>query len=219
MRTLARWHRRLATFVVAWLVLLAISGLLINHAPGWGLDRKPLAGTLQRTIYGIEPSGAPFCETAPATGDGCGDIFAALPMESGSLLLSDYSLYLLDADGSLLEKLPVALTGLSVLEAGLQENETVFLRGGGAIVQSGPDLVEFRQLASPEVAALGHRPWQGKAINDRGVSWERFLLDLHAARFLGPLAVWFNDLAAVLILVLAMSGAWLGRLKRRASGR
>jgi hypothetical protein len=51
------------------------------------------------------------------------------------------------------------------------------------------------------------------------VSWERFLLDLHAARFLGPLAVWFNDLAAVLILVLAMSGAWLGRLKRRASGR
>jgi len=219
MRTLARWHRRLATVVVAWLVLLAISGLLINHSSGWGLDRKPLAAGLQRTLYGIEPEGAPFCESAPATGDGCADIFAALPIDPGTLLLSGHSLYLLDDNGLLLEKFPAAQTGLPTLEAGLERNGTIYLRGGDAIVQTGPDLLEFRRPTDSEVAALIDEAWQGRAGAGREVTWERFFLDLHAARFLGPWAVWFNDVAAALILVLAASGAWLGRLKRRANGR
>ncbi|MBT8039265.1 MAG: hypothetical protein HKO85_07855 [Xanthomonadales bacterium] len=219
MRTLARWHRRLATFVVAWLVLLAISGLLINHASGWGLDRKPLAAGLQRTLYGIEPEGAPFCESAPATGDGCADIFSALPIDSGMLLLSEYSLFLLDANGLLLEKFPVAQTGLPTLEAGLERNGALYLRGGDAIVRTGPDLLEFRLLTDSEVAALDDENWQGRVAVVTAVTWERFLLDLHAARFLGSWAVWFNDVAAALILVLAASGAWLGRLKRKANGR
>ena len=218
MRMLARWHRRLATVVVVWLVVLAISGLLINHAPGWGLDRKPLAGAVQRSLYGIEPEGAPFCESAPATGDGCSDIFTALPIDPGMLLLSEYSLYLLDANGLLLEKFPAAQTGLPILEAGLERNGALYLRGGDAIVRTGPDLLEFRLLADSEVDELNDQNWQGRAAAGRDVTWERFLLDLHAARFLGPWAVWFNDAAAALILVLAASGAWLGRLKRRANG-
>ena len=46
------------------------------------------------------------------------------------------------------------------------------------------------------------------------ISWERLLLDLHAARFLGPLAGLFSDLMALLIVVLAVTGYWTYRLTR-----
>ena len=219
MRVLARWHRRLAFLVVAWLVWLAATGFLINHAPGWGLDRKPLAAGLQRLVYGIDAGSSPFCETAPATGDDCGDVFAALEWARGLLLLSAHSLYLLDGDGALLEQLPVAETGLSNLEAGVNTGPVIYLRGSGGVVETGPDLLAFRMLGLAEAAGLRDAPWQAASPAGAKVSWERFLLDLHAARFLGPLAVWFNDLAAGLILLLAVTGAWLGRVKRRANRR
>jgi hypothetical protein len=47
------------------------------------------------------------------------------------------------------------------------------------------------------------------------LSWERLLLDLHAARFLGPAAWLANDLLAGLILVLGLTGGWLYLVKRR----
>ena len=219
MRVLARWHRRLAFVVVAWLVWLAATGFVINHAPGWGLDRKPLSAGLQRLVYGIDAGAQPFCETAPATGDGCVDVFAALEWAQGPLLLSPHTLYLLDRNGALLEQLPVAEAGLTTLEAGMNMGAEIYLRGGGGVVETGPDLFAFRTLGPAEAAALQGEPWQMASPAAEKVSWERFLLDLHAARFLGPLAVWFNDLAAGLILLLAVTGAWLGRVKRKANAR
>ncbi|MBE9548779.1 MAG: PepSY domain-containing protein [Proteobacteria bacterium] len=102
---LARWHRRIGISVAAWLILLAISGLLINHAHDWGLDQSSIPGLLQELLY---------------------------PLTMGD---------------------------------------------------------EF------EEAAL--------------ISWERLMLDLHAARFLGPLALWFSDLMAGLLLLLSISGIWI----------
>jgi uncharacterized iron-regulated membrane protein len=43
------------------------------------------------------------------------------------------------------------------------------------------------------------------------------LLDIHAARFLGPAARVFNDLMAALILILAISGLWLYSAKRKSN--
>ena len=50
------------------------------------------------------------------------------------------------------------------------------------------------------------------------ISWERLLLDLHAARFLGPLARVFNDVAAAVILLLVVSGFWLYFVRRKYNG-
>lgn len=47
-----------------------------------------------------------------------------------------------------------------------------------------------------------------QASNHGGLSAERLLLDLHSGRWLGPWGVWLMDAAAVLLLVLAATGAW-----------
>lgn len=212
-----RWHRRLAILVMAWLALLAASGILVNHAHDWGLDRKVLADPLQRWLYGIEGSNQSYCTTFPETGAACSDIFASLPLQSGILLLGEHSLFLLDESGGLLEKIPVASAGLTRLEAGYSQGTFVYLKGSEKTVRSDPDLLGFQALGESESEAMAGVDWKNRQHQLSAISWERFLLDLHAARFLGPLSKLFNDLAAGLILLLAASGAWLYRLRRRTN--
>jgi len=218
LQAVSRWHRRIALVVVAWLVFLALTGFVVNHANGWGLDRARLAASLQRLVYGIEPEASSYCEAFPQAGEECARVFASLELPFGRLLVADSSLLLLDEAGSLVERLPAAMTGLTAIDAAVADGDAVFLRGGGRVVRAGSDLVEFEPTAND--GALPDGPaWQVRPESAAGVTWERFLLDLHAARFLGPLATWFNDLMAVLILLLAASGAWLHRLKRKGNGR
>ena len=70
-KAVARWHRLFALLVSLWLVILAASGVLINHAHDWGLDRSPLSAPWQRGVYGIENKGENFCKTAAGTGIDC----------------------------------------------------------------------------------------------------------------------------------------------------
>lgn len=215
MQRMARWHRRLAVFVMLWLAVLAVSGILINHAHDWGLDRKPLPLALQSSLYGIEHSRAGDCDGIPETGADCGEIFANLELPTGRLLLAEHSLFLLDADGRLFEKLPLVSTGLASLEAGYTSGEFIYLRDNSNTIRTGPELLDFQVLDERESAALADAAWQQRGEQTASISWERFLLDLHAARFLGPFAKAFNDLAAGVILLLLLSGTWLYWLKRR----
>lgn len=215
MQLMARWHRRLAVFIMLWLAVLAVSGILVNHAHDWGLDRKPLPRSLQSSLYGIEHSRAGDCDGIPETGVNCEEVFAILELPTGRLLLAEHSLFLLDADGRLLEKLPLASTGLASLEAGYAREGNIYLRDGSTTVRTGPELLDFQVLDERESAALADVAWRQRGEQTGSISWERFLLDLHAARFLGPFAKAFNDLAAGVILLLLLSGTWLYWLKRR----
>lgn len=214
-KAIARWHRRFAVFISIWLVLLAVSGLLINHAHDWGLDSRPLSGTLQRWVYGIETQGADLCEPLTREGIDCGHLFARLEMPVGELLLGVRDLFLLDDTGQLVEKLSVRQFGLASLHAVFAEGARIYLRDSDTVVLTTPDLVEGRVLDSAAAAQLEGKNWQVAGSRQDAISWERFLLDIHAARFLGPAAKYFNDLMAFFILVLALSGLWLFRAKSR----
>ena len=217
-RVLARWHRRLAVAVAIWLLALAASGIVINHAHDWGLDKKPLSALLQLRVYGIEKTGEDFCERMPALGPDCTDAFARLPLPAGEILLTENSIYLVDDSGQLLEKLAVSHFGLGSLQAVLGDDVQIFLRDSQKVVAIDPDLMDWVDLSLEAAGALSNRNWQERGNSVDAITWERFFLDLHAARFLGPLAKVFTDLMAALILVLVASGIWLSRLKRNGNG-
>ena len=213
-QSLARWHRRLALFIGVWLVLLAVTGIFINHAHDWALDRSPLPGSLQRLVYGIE-TGPDYCRPYPELGADCRSVFAHLAVPAGELLLSVSRLLLLDGEGRLVESLPAGQLGLESLEGVLRQGASIYLRDTRRTVRTDDGLMEWQELDAHAAASLDDNPWQIRPDGDTGISWERFLLDLHAARFLGPGARYINDLLAGLVLVLAFSGAWLHRSKRK----
>ena len=217
-KAIARWHRRFAIFISLWLIALASSGLLINHAHDWGLDRQPLTGALQQWVYGIETHGSELCGPLTSEGVACEGVFASLQLPMGSLLLGARDLFLLDDAGQLIEKLSVSQFGLSSLQAGLRVGSEIYLRDTHKTIQTNQDLMDSSSLDTEAIAALMGHDWQVAEGTQSAITWERFLLDLHAARFLGPLAKVFNDLMAALILVLALSGIWLYRIKPGSNG-
>lgn len=214
-KTLARWHRRLALLVGLWLALLALSGILINHAHDWGLDRSALPRPLLSLVYGIERDAPDYCAATPGIGPACADVFARIALPAGELLLASNQVFMLDNQGLVIETLAAAYLGLSNLERGLRLGDELYLSDGGKTVRTNFDLLDFDVLEPEAADALDGAPWQRRDTSEDSVTWERLLLDLHAARFLGPAARWFNDLMAGLILVLAASGAWLYRAKRQ----
>ena len=215
LQLMSRWHRRIALVVVIWIMVLAVTGILINHANDWGLDRRPVAAPLQQLLYGIERRTPDFCDHAPALGPECVDIFAALQIPGIELLLSPNRLYLLDEQGRLIEQLGAAQLGLDEVVGGLADGADIYLRDSNRAIVSDPELLDWRAVDASAAAELQGFDWQVRAAAEAVITWERVLLDLHAARFLGPLAKSFTDLSAALILLLGVSGAWLWWLKRR----
>ena len=55
---LKRWHGRMGVLAAAFVLLLAATGLCLNHVSGWGLDTKALRSPVLLGLYGMAEVGA-----------------------------------------------------------------------------------------------------------------------------------------------------------------
>ena len=214
-----RWHRRVALLVALWLAVLAVSGSAINRAHDWGLDRAPLPAALQGGLYGVERDDAAPCAGLDPQPEACGRAFARLATGAGSILLTAHGAVLLDPAGRPLETLPAGQLGLPRIDAGLALGDRVYLAADDRIVATDAELLDLRDPGPDELSVLRDASWRRAQDAGAVITWERLLLDLHAARFLGPAAPWFTDLMAAAILLLVLSGAWLYRQRNRNAER
>lgn len=214
-----RWHRRLALAVALWLALLAITGSAVNRAHDWGLDRAQLPAFLQRGVYGIDHREEDPCAGLEPAPEACARAFARLDTAAGSILLTPHGAVLLDPDGRPVEELPAGQLGLARIDGGAAAGDRVYLRGADRAVAGDAELLELARVDPQEQDALRDLPWRQAGEQVAGITWERLLLDLHAARFLGPAAQWFSDLMAALILFLVVSGLRLYGARRRSGER
>jgi hypothetical protein len=243
-----RWHRRLGLLAAVFVLVLAVTGILLNHSPGLGLDRRFVDSPWLRQAYGDDSADLPAfrlgghwlsqgadgkvyfdtLEVAPCAGR----LVAAV--EAQGMLLAGCSgeLLLIAPSGQLIESAS-ASTGLpSPLRA-------VGLAGDAVVVQDPEgwwladlEAMDFRAPApggslinqlSP--GALPEAIRRGIPSQEQWLSWERLLLDLHSGRIAGRLGILWVDLVGVLSGGLALSGIamwWLrgrGRRLRRAAGR
>lgn len=211
----ARWHRRVALVVFAWLSALAATGILVNHAHVWGLDSKPLPAWLMEQVYGIAAVEDRRCPPGIPSPSVCASVFARLDLPSGPVLLTPDEILLFSHSGELIESLSAARLGLPRVDAAALDGNSLYLKGEGRAVRSDLDLMEWQPLDASASSGIEHLLWRERDEGSGAVTWERFLLDVHAARFLGPAAGIFTDLMAGLILLLAGSGVWLWWLKRQ----
>lgn len=215
---IARWHRRIALAVCVWLVLLAISGVIINHAHDWGLDQRSVPPALQRVVYGVLVTDNEACRYETVIGPGCTTVFAQLPVRTGTILLNPDFVFLLDAEEQLIETLSAGVLGLDRFEAVARQGNHLLLRDSSTILQADTGMVHWEVLGASAAHQFDGISWQTRGNAGTGISWERVLLDLHAARFLGPFGQAFTDLMGALLLLLAVSGVWLWWVKPKVNG-
>ncbi len=245
LRSLYVWHRWLGLTAAALTLMLALTGIALNHTEALRLDERYVRSAAVLALYGIEPPpveaacrvdgrwvlriGGRLYLGATEVARRAGPLHGALEWNGLYLVAAGEELLLVDPAGRLAER----MGGEAGVPAGLRR---IGRTPDGRIVAEGshgPYVADAELLTWRRAAGSGTLRWvrcEGSpppALADAAragyvatmLPWERVLLDLHSGRIVGRLGPWAMDAAAVLLVFLSLSGPWLWwrqRRKRRA---
>lgn len=231
-RTLRRWHKKLGLVGAFFLLLVSLTGVLINHShplsldsqtvnSGWLLDWYGIAGPSKVSQFAAQD--LPLVATDNLLWHGQQRLLDAdSPVQSAIvhgdkiLAVDGHALYWLSIEGQLLEKQEARL-GLpaSPNVLGVTDDGRIWLQTPDGCYVSDDQLLAWQASAAPAdirwawpQTIADRQPWINLARSTH-LSWERLLLDLHSGRLLGAWAIWLWDLVALIFVLLSASGIWI----------
>jgi len=242
LRSLYIWHRYIGLSAALFVVILSVSGLALNHTESLRLDSTHVQSESLLDWYGIhapdklrsysagqdnftEVHGLVFhnarlldAVTAPLVG--------AIRHQDFIVLATQDHLNLLAQNGELIENIGSAGGVPAGMKAiGTTTDGTIAIKAAHGYYLTDESFLEWTEtdtvdatwsMASDTPPALT-RALQA-AYRGNGLPLERVVLDLHSGRILGNAGVLLVDAAAIVFLLLAISGIWLWS-RRRASAR
>lgn len=231
---LALWHRRAGLAAGLLVVVLALSGVALNHTTALGLDRRQIATPWLMRWLGLPPDEAGqvyaagahrvmgrdnriFLDGAmlPHAADG---VAGAVAVDRTLIVAGPAELLLLTDDGALIER--ITALPAPILKIGLTPAGRVALGAAGdRVFTSDTDMLEWRQTGEKEIMwSLPGSPPAGisgqYSDSPHGLSLERVVLEVHSGRIMGKYGPWLMDGAAILLVMLAATGV-LGWFRTR----
>ncbi len=242
-RSLYVWHRYAGVSAAVLVLLLALTGVALNHGDALHLERRFVGAAGLLDWYGIgveEPVSFRIGgRWVSAVGRRLYLDARALPvridgalrgaLQAGPLLVaaSTGGLLLLTAQGTPVERIGPAQgapSGIEAIAAGT--DGAVRVRTAHGIYRVDLDRLDWSADAAPQAAwiAPAQAPAALRARLRRDarahvLSWERVLLDVHSGRILGAAGTWLTDAAAAALVFLAVSGLRLWVRGRRSRAR
>ena len=237
-----RWHRRTGLAAAFILILVTVSGLLLNHTSELLLARQHVQQSWLLSYYGIsEPQLISFkLDGRWLTSDDkqqlyvnaeplyeCrGALVGAAKIPLGYIAACEQELIIFNDEGDILETVsavyglpvPVSRLGLCDELPCLATEQRVFIFD---VEQLAFKPVASAQAVWSKVDSLNaslrtkiNASYQGQSLH-----WERVLLDLHSGRLFGKGGVWVFDIAAILLLFLSISGfiLWYQQVLKKRS--
>lgn len=232
-----RSHRILGVGSLAFLILISLSGLILNHADTLGLSRHA-AGPVFLKIYGIEPppvdsafevagvvfatsSGSLFADGVELAANSS-NLAGAIEVDDSLILATGDEFFVATIDGILIERFAPEISA-PITKLGTD--------GQRIIVALQNEVLEFDavQMSLSAVAADGVHDavWsqpaslssdQAEEIGIAGLAktmnWERVLIDFHSGRILPTVGRYLVDITALCLLYLCISGIVLWTRRR-----
>jgi hypothetical protein len=228
-----KWHRKVGITAAFFVMLLVVTGLLLNHTDKLNLQNIFVQSEKLLQWYNIQPKGQMkgfsvdqhwlsqidgrlyFDQMELA--DHIEDLYGAVHISDGFVVALDGSLLILTRSGELVER----LSGSEGVPAGIK---SIGLSMSGDII--------IKAAHEDYLADLDATEWQeqeGLVVNwsvadeipdelreqllrlyrGKGLPLERVIIDIHSGRILGQAGVLLVDFMALLFLSLAMSGVWM----------
>lgn len=240
-----RGHRWLGKTIVLFVVLLALSGIALNHGDAMGLDRRYVSWSWVLDAYGLD---VPVPTASFAGGDrrvtllgerlflDGEEVDEPLRSLSGAVAIGPLlviggrtRVLVLMASGELVEAMDLGPQLAGQIERVGRTQDRVILEAGGALYRSDADVAFFEAWDGPATDPIdwssASSPGDDElalieaAYRGRGVTVERVLLDLHSGRIFGLFGKLFLDFIAIVLIVLSVSGLVLARLRARIGGK
>ena len=239
LKSLYVWHRYVGLAAAALVIVLALTGIPLNHT-----ERLALDGRFVRSSWLLDWYAIPVPEEYRAFTTGAGpvtllgsrlylretavagdyqELHGAVESRGMLVVAVDSTLLLYTLEHELIENLTVAdglPEGIERVGLGTEGEVVVFTRAGN--LQADADLLQWtpRRQGTDDVdwslpmqLDTDQRRALAEQYRARILPYERVLLDLHSGRIFGRYGPWVMDAAAVLMVFLAGSGVliWLKR--------
>ena len=232
------WHRYIGLVAALFVVMLSVTGIMLNHTNSLTLDHTAVKSPWILSLYNIdipEPKafqvgnqhfsqvGRQLFLNHVLIGESRSPLLGAVESEELIVAAFGQQIQLYTAQGELVEKLsiqrrlPSPLTSLGTTILGklliqsktqIWQTDTLFEKF--SLVEADPTFKKAwpLQLKHAQIEKL-------KALyTGHDISLERVTLDLHSGRLFGPIGVWIIDIAAILFILLAFSGVWLWSMRK-----
>jgi len=234
------WHRRFGIVAALLVLVLSLTGLALNHTDSLRLDERFVTVPWLLDWYGMEAPETAITHAAADSritllGDrlylgrqilpGRFNRFAGAVASGGLLVVAaDDAVLIFTGDGQLVDRLGAESgvpTGVDAI--GQTPEDSLVLQAGGDLYSSAIGTLEWRRLDESGADVRWSTPVSLPAnelealqadFRGRMLSIERALLDVHSGRIVGTWGTWLMDAAAILLLLLAVTGSWLW-FKRR----
>lgn len=240
---LRRWHRRIGLAAALLVLLVAITGVLINHSDSLRLGERRLHAPWLQRLYGLRPPTLVaahrlherwliqwdrqiFVDGRASAARDVEQMLGAFATGEAWVVADRTQLWLLTPDGKLIDRVAFP-TDFVAVDAGASSGAVVLRSADGRIIQTDPALTGFGPARPDGVRWAENRPPPADVVAAHagqvpgaGLSVERLLLDVHSGRWMGRAGTLLIDLSAVAMLFLAVSGtlgAW--RARRHPSTR
>lgn len=241
--TLAKWHSRLGVPGGIFVLLLTVTGVLINHSHHLSLDSKSVRNQTLLSWYGLKlpPVQAVQIENHWLASQGrdlyfdgeqlvecAGDFVGGITLPNYWVAACSRDMLVFSYEQELIEK----VGGSAGLVYPIQQigacEALLCYKAGGQIYQLDIETLEIKKFTGNEGRLL---QWSAPEAPPRSVvealraqahggeiTWERVLLDLHSGRFLGKLGPLVMDLIALSFLLIVFSGfyMWIFRGKNKS---
>lgn len=231
-RVMRSLHRSVGIVVFLFVILLSVTGILLNHTTELKLDKRFVSSPWLLSHYGLDTVQADavfllekrvisqfgdqlFVDATPVT-NLYRPLLGGIVLDEIYVLATDDALILLNPDGEFIER----MSGESGVPPMIQN---IGLFHGDPVLQTREGmwrsdflLEEWESISLQGVGWSVQEPMPESVekqlatyFHGFGVSIEQVILDIHNGRIISKFGVWVLDLIAVLMIVLSISGFWL----------
>ncbi len=226
------WHRTIGVFSALIVIILVVSGVMLNHTEDFKLDETYLTSPMLLKFYDIGAKSEPhgfltdgiwvtqvgehiyFDKTEVVESV---ESLSGVVRHNGMIVIGyDGQLLLMTDEGEVIER----LGGGEGVPAGMRRlgiaDEFLIIRGAHGDYQVNLDELQWheedelhaewaeRQTLPADLKKELLLIYQGTGLN-----LERVVLDFHSGRILGDWGIYLLDVMGLLMLILALSGVWM----------
>ena len=231
-RLIRSWHRTMGALAALILIVLAISGIFLNHTIDFDLDERYLNWPWLMEHYGVSNVKADhvyllednvisqikeqvFIDAIPVA-KSAQAIIGGIKLDEFTVIATKDALILLTSDREYIETMSSGAGVPSQIQRiGLHNGQPVLQTIKGQL-RSDHLMEQWSENSLIGVSWSEPTAMPDSVINDlakyfhgKGITIERFVLDIHNGHILGAMGMWILDFFGFLTILLSLSGLWM----------
>ena len=232
------WHRRIGLMALILVIILAITGIMLNHTEKFRLDETYVSNSWLLSWYGIKAENEPtsyrvkdhvisawqeqlfFNNTAITRLEQ--NIHGAIDAEQFIVVALDNEIILLSYEGELIERVSTSISFSNIQRLGKKYNRPVIETSEPLYYMADEHILDWDVISNEDIKWAEQYTLDDNereklliAFRGHGLKLERVILDLHSGRVFGEFGVYLMDAAAIALLWLSLSGLWVWNSRRK----